>query len=75
MDNLRCETVAGVNSHFAVVTKEEILQMLIFLAWGVLSMNFYKLIQLSSSISMNKGVENFASMHVGKYSATIPFSS
>ena len=37
VDNLRTETMAGVNSHFAAVIEEEILEMLTFLECFVLS--------------------------------------
>ena len=37
VDNLISETMAGVNSFFAVVTEEEVLQMLTFLECVVLS--------------------------------------
>ena len=37
VDNLRTETMAGVNSHFATVIEEEILKMLTFLECFVLS--------------------------------------
>ena len=45
-DNLGSETMAVVNSRFAVVTEEEILQMFIFLECVVLSPSLYMLIQL-----------------------------
>ena len=53
MDNLQSETIAGVNSRVAVVTGEEILQMLTFLECVVLSPNLYVLIQYVSSILVN----------------------
>ena len=49
VNNLLRETMAGINSSFAVVT-EEILQMLTFLECAVLSSSLYVLIQLFSLI-------------------------
>ena len=50
--NLWSEAVAGVNSRLAVMTEEEILQMLTFLERVVLSPSLYMLIQFSV-ISVN----------------------
>ena len=50
--------MAGVNIRFAVVTKDEILQMLIFLECFELSPSLYLLLQLFSSISVNSGFKN-----------------
>ena len=45
MDNSWSETTAEINSHFAVVTREEIVEMLSFLECVVLSRSLYRLIQ------------------------------
>ena len=50
VDDLRSETMAGVNSSLVVVTEEEILQMLIFLECVMLQPSLYLLIHLFSSI-------------------------
>ena len=56
VDNLRSETVAGINCRFGIVTsEEEILQMLTSLECAVLSPSFYLQIQLLSSVSVNNG--------------------
>ena len=62
-----------INSRFAVVTEEEILQMRTFLECVVLSPKLYMLIQLSSSISVNCDFQNIQlhSSHVNEYSAAI----
>ena len=57
VDNLLSETMTSVNSHFAVATEEEILQMFAFLECVVLSPSlyiFFMLIQLFSSICMGQ---------------------
>ena len=48
MDNLRRETMTGVNSRFVV-------KLLTFLECVVLSPSFYLLIQLFSSVSVDSG--------------------
>ena len=55
LDNLLSETMASVNSPFAVVTEEEILQIITFLEWFMLSSSLCTLIQSFSSISVNSG--------------------
>ena len=47
--------MTGVNFRFAVVTEEEILQMLTYLERVVLSTSLHMLIQLFSSIFVNSG--------------------
>ena len=47
------ETTAGVNSHFALVIEQEILQMLPFLKCVVFSLSLFTLIQLLFSNSVN----------------------
>ena len=48
VNNLWIETMTGVNFRFAVVTEEEILQMLTYLERVVLSTSLHMLIQLFS---------------------------
>ena len=55
MDSLRGKTMVGANSHFAVVTVKEILQMLTFLECVVLSPSLYMLIHLLSPMSVKSG--------------------
>ena len=79
MDNWRSETVAAVNSCFAVVTEEEILQVLTFLDCLLLP-SWYILIQLIFSISVNSGFKNIHlspchALHVGDCSVTIHLDS
>ena len=47
--------MAGINTHFAVVSEEGIFQMLVFLECVELLSSLYMLIQLFSSILMNSG--------------------
>ena len=55
VDNLRSETLAAANSRFAAVTEEEMLQLLTFFEYVVLSSSLYMLIRLFSSMSVNSG--------------------
>ena len=55
VDDLRSETMAVVNSRFAVVTEKEILQMISFPECVVLSPSLYIVIQLFLSISVESG--------------------
>ena len=55
VDDLRSETMAVVNSRFAVVTEKEILQMISFAECVVLSPSLYIVIQLFLSISVESG--------------------
>ena len=56
-NHLRKKNESGLNSRFAVVTEEEILQMFTFLECTVFSPSLYMLIQLISSISVPNGFE------------------
>ena len=65
--------MAGLNSRFAVVTEEKILQMFTFLECVVLSPSLFMLIQLFSLISVNSGFWNIHlhASHVSEYSVII----
>ena len=52
---LSSETIASVNSRFAVLTEEEILQIRTFLERVVWSPSLYFRIHLFSSLSVNSG--------------------
>ena len=58
VDNLGSDTMANVNSPFAVVIEEKILQILTFPECVVLSPSLYMLILVFSSISVNSAFQN-----------------
>ena len=64
--------MADVNSRFAVVTEEEILQMLTFLERVALSSSLHMLIQLFSSFSV-KGLLRESYSHKRKAPASLIF--
>ena len=71
VNDLRSETMAGINFRSSVVTEKEILQMLTFLECVVMSPSLYMLINLFPSVSVNSGFQKIHLFMPSEYSTTI----